>query len=399
MASPSGCSETLLPPEDCFNPKQPISDHLPQVFRLAGHEILTWNIMARGKSGMKGRSGTVLEGKVLTNNGLSCDETPEAYAQRLRSRVWPVVCRWLGGGMRMACLQEFPTQPLLQKELLGQLQATRPSLQLAVGSAWEANFTQLLGHCTAVVWDSSLWREIPCQVPTAHALRLQLGTTAIASVHLPFVDSPGGPRYGDGLKRALHFVQNLAKTAGQLTAAGDFNVNVEDLKAKAEGLAEIAMVPDSAMFKSQRITVDACVKFDSSSTPSGLEASQMVCHEGVWRLSSAEIFGKDGRDAFVSKHVAQSLHDDPRLWRLSDTAVFSLGCWPFTDQLREVGRLLRDAMPQRASKKQKLGNPLLGMSAYASDSNDSSDASPCDDAAQKQSARIRQVRQWPLPKA
>ena len=36
--------------------------------------------------------------------------------------------------------------------------------------------------------------------------------------------------------------------------------------------------------------------------------------------------------------VAKNLHDDPQLWRLSDAAVASLGCWPFAEQAKEVSR-------------------------------------------------------------
>lgn len=40
----------------------------------------------------------------------------------------------------------------------------------------------------------------------------------------------------------------------------------------------------------------------------------------------------------IGDQVAKNLHNDPQLWRLSDAAVASLGCWPFAEQAKEVSR-------------------------------------------------------------
>ncbi|CAL1168183.1 unnamed protein product [Cladocopium goreaui] len=305
--------------------------------------------MSRGRAGNTGRAGTALEGKVLTNNGLDCDETPADYEQRLKERMLPVLAGWMGSSndcMRVACMQEFPVQPLLQQELLSELRskASQQTLQMAVSSAWEAE--QLVGHCNAVVWDSSGYIEPPSQVPMgSKALRLILtsesGTFDLMSFHLPFVDSPGGIRYSDSIKEAAKFLQLSAKpsVAGRsLIAAGDFNVQVDDL-VNGECMTPLAAIPDSAIFREHRLSVDAC--FASAVQPdSAMEqkVSPLVEVEGVWRSSREEFFGADGRDAFIEKHVAKNLHNDPQLWRLSDAAVASLGCWPFAEQAKEVSR-------------------------------------------------------------
>ncbi|CAK9011944.1 unnamed protein product [Durusdinium trenchii] len=341
---------TLLSAEESFS-LPPVSDHLPQAFRVVwetGHavEILSWNVMARGRAGATGRAGTALEGKRLTNNGLDCDETPDSYKQRLKERVLPVLQRWLeqsGTCQRVACLQEFPVQPLLQQEFLSDLRSKIPCLQMAVGSAWEAGFAQLATHTNAVVWDSSLC-ERPSQVPRGpEVLQLALKSTKhtfdLMSFHLPFKDSPGGARYSEGVKAATSFLRTLSRdTPRPLIAAGDFNVQVNDLE-KAFGATAMATQHDSAVFRGQRLSVDACVALPGLEEPS----------------------------TSLMPLVAKNLHDDPRLWRLSDTAVASLGCWPFAEQPREVARLLHGT---RSQKKRKLDNPLL--TAYASESEEDS---------------------------
>ncbi|CAK9011942.1 unnamed protein product [Durusdinium trenchii] len=244
---------TLLSAEESFS-LPPVSDHLPQAFRVVwetGHavEILSWNVMARGRAGATGRAGTALEGKRLTNNGLDCDETPDSYKQRLKERVLPVLQRWLeqsGTCQRVACLQEFPVQPLLQQEFLSDLRSKIPCLQMAVGSAWEAGFAQLATHTNAVVWDSSLC-ERPSQVPRGpEVLQLALKSTKhtfdLMSFHLPFKDSPGGARYSEGVKAATSFLRTLSRdTPRPLIAAGDFNVQVNDLE-KAFGISDFVGV-------------------------------------------------------------------------------------------------------------------------------------------------------------
>ncbi|CAK9116093.1 unnamed protein product [Durusdinium trenchii] len=376
---------TLLSAEESFS-LPPVSDHLPQAFRVVwetGHavEILSWNVMARGRAGATGRAGTALEGKRLTNNGLDCDETPDSYKQRLKERVLPVLQRWLeqsGTCQRVACLQEFPVQPLLQQEFLSDLRSKIPCLQMAVGSAWEvesmdlpnacvlqlvveAGFAQLATHTNAVVWDSSLC-ERPSQVPRGpEVLQLALKSTKhtfdLMSFHLPFKDSPGGARYSEGVKAATSFLRTLSRdTPRPLIAAGDFNVQVNDLE-KAFGATAMATQHDSAVFRGQRLSVDACVALPGLEEPSTSLMPLVEDSGGLWRPSELELFGPEGRDAFIEKYVAKNLHDDPRLWRLSDTAVASLGCWPFAEQPREVARLLHGT---RSQKKRKLDNPLLG---------------------------------------
>eukprot|EP00913_Durusdinium_trenchii_P034562 g32333.t1 len=124
---------------------------------------------------------------------------------------------------------------------------------------------------------------------------------------------------------------------------------------------------DSAVFRGQRLSVDACVALPGLEEPSTSLMPLVEDSGGLWRPSELELFGPEGRDAFIEKYVAKNLHDDPRLWRLSDTAVASLGCWPFAEQPREVARLLHGT---RSQKKRKLDNPLL--TAYASESEEDS---------------------------
>ena len=52
------------------------------------------------------------------------------------------------------------------------------------------------------------------------------------------------------------------------------------------------------------------------------------------KLSSCHFLGP----LQIGDQVAKNLHDDPQLWRLSDAAVASLGCWPFAEQAKEVSR-------------------------------------------------------------
>ena len=323
---------------------------------------------------------------MLTNNGLDCDETPADYEARLKDRVLPVIARWMqvapegSGCMRVVCMQEFPVQPLLQQDFFLQLRrnACQPALQMAVSTAWEAQ--QLVGQCNAVVWDGSSC-ERPAQVPMgSKALRLILrnilGTFDVMSFHLPFIDSPGGPRYRDGVKEAVGFFQRFSKEPVRgLIAAGDFNVAVDDLKTEAKCSTPLAAQPDSAVFRGRRLSIDAC--FASGSVHPdrefvGEHESPLVEVEGVWRSSNAEFFGTNDRDTFIEKHVSKTLHHDPQLWRLGDAAVASLGCWPFAEQVKEVSRMFRGSAAKSSGKKRKLNNPLL--SAYASESDETSSA-------------------------
>eukprot|EP00931_Biecheleriopsis_adriatica_P103033 TRINITY_DN77923_c0_g1_i1.p1 TRINITY_DN77923_c0_g1~~TRINITY_DN77923_c0_g1_i1.p1 ORF type:complete len:424 (+),score=89.58 TRINITY_DN77923_c0_g1_i1:77-1348(+) len=388
----------LLAAEECFNAETPISDHLPQVFRVprAGIpiEVLTWNIMARGRCGKAGRAGTALEGQTLTNNGLDCDETPEAYESRLMQRVLPLMAAWFAGAgserLRVACLQEFPAMPLIQEDALVKLRATgRDSLQLAVGpfapgAGSEGEAQQITAYCNAVAWDSNQWPEPPLQLSSAsvgpHALGIVFQAKAtqnvklqLLSLHMPFIDVPGGLRYSEGLKAAAAFLARLPRCTGEsdlLVAAGDFNVDVKELCKQNSALdASIEFKDSSAVYRGQRITVDACATIQSraGSTAGEIPAASSLSRsgQGLWRAEGPGwlgFFGTAGRDKFIARYINHGLQDDPRLWRLGDTAVATLALWPFTDQARELGRLLTRSKDTVSSRKRKrvLGNPLAG---------------------------------------
>ncbi|CAE7700320.1 abcG22 [Symbiodinium sp. CCMP2456] len=350
MASALTAAGTLLDAKVCFHADCPISDHQPQLFRAncGGRfvEVLTWNVMVRGRSGQVGRQGTALEGRALTNNGLDCDETPEAYALRLRDRVAPAVAKWLASAASawVASFQEFPAHPLLQEEFLAVLRQTRASVQLAVGSGkTKGGAIELASYCNAVAWAGDIWTDPPQEVSVSFpGLGLVLNGSdwrlSVLSFHLPFVDAPGGPRYGESLQAAKAFLRRLGGwLAGPLLAAGDFNTSVELLEDEARSVgAELALMPKSAVFRDQQLSTDGCVLLAKPGGAADVEAMSQV--EGVYRGSCAGLFAGMDRDAFVSKYIAQSLHEEPRLWRLSDGGVATLGRWAFAEQPKELTR-------------------------------------------------------------
>eukprot|EP00971_Amphidinium_carterae_P323079 6420860-Amphidinium_carterae.1 len=167
----------LVDSEQCFAKQAPISDHLPQTYAIherskdgksttLSYNLLSWNVMCRGRAGGKGRDGTVLEGQTLTNNGLEHDETADAYQDRMLTRVVPILSNWFAGtdaGTRpkIACLQEFPQYPLLQDEMLSRLHQLSQlhNLQLALrptscaGVRDEEGGVWCPSSCTAFIWD------------------------------------------------------------------------------------------------------------------------------------------------------------------------------------------------------------------------------------------------------
>ncbi|CAE7209601.1 abcG22 [Symbiodinium necroappetens] len=285
----------------------------------------TGTVLEKGRSGQVGRQGTALEGRALTNNGLDCDETPEAYALRLRDRVAPAVAKWLASAPSawVASFQEFPAHPQLQQEFLAVLRQTRASVQLAVGSGkTKGGAVELASYCNAVAWAGDIWTDPPQEVSVScPGLGLVLNGAdwrlSVLSFHLPFVDAPGGPRYGESLQAAKAFLRRLGGwLAGPLLAAGDFNTNVELLEDEARSAgAELALMPKSAVFRDQQLSTDGCVLLAKPGGAADVETMSQV--EGVYRGSCAGLFAGMDRDAFVSKYIAQSLHEEPRLWRLS----------------------------------------------------------------------------------
>eukprot|EP00928_Gymnodinium_smaydae_P028641 TRINITY_DN21795_c0_g1_i1.p1 TRINITY_DN21795_c0_g1~~TRINITY_DN21795_c0_g1_i1.p1 ORF type:complete len:472 (+),score=87.69 TRINITY_DN21795_c0_g1_i1:98-1513(+) len=443
---------TALPPlltaEKAFAAVAPYSDHLPQAFRVAVSrgglecvEVLTWNVMTRGRSGGCGREGTALAGKALTNNGLNLDEGVEAYEDRILERVLPVVASWwpssVGGEEslktpthypRLACLQEFPAAPLLQEEILRQLRivTARPQLQLAVWSAPVAA-PLLAFHCNAVLWDDRDWlaaklRPSHCSSSspgvngasavvdfyiarqgfvTEECLNIdEKPTLRLMSIHLPFLDLPGGPRYAAALEQARKSCSEAAVAAadGVLTIlAGDLNADTEVALESAVFHARWGRVVGSAVWHGQHLTVDGVVALagagnkecsqhirapDPLSVSSSETRTQRIPNltSGVLRgdADAQSLFGVGGdREAFIAARVRRELQDDPRLWRLDDLALATVGRWPFADQERVLGRLLKRAAANGSSaarrKRVRLQNPMAaGLGAAADTSSASS---------------------------
>ncbi|CAE7528079.1 abcG22, partial [Symbiodinium pilosum] len=131
---------------------------------------------------------------------------------------------------------------------------------------------------------------------------------------------------------------------------------------------ELAWIPKSAVFRKQQLSTDGCLLL--AQTRGTAESHAMDLVGGVWRGSGAGLFAGLDRDEFVSKCIAQSLHEEPRLWRLSDLGVSSLGRLSFADQPKELTRLVKQSATcgAPAKKRQRLANPLLGTAAYDSES-------------------------------
>lgn len=288
--------------------------------------------------------------------------------------------------------------PLLQRQALSMMRdrTKRQALQLAVRSPVPNTDGALdygchSGTCNALMWDADEWLDaavvedlhVSRQRPLAVSLRLralsseQPAVVQFVSFHLPYV--AGASESGHDAMEASHtFCQQLfelAPVTSLVVAAGDLNVDVRELVATRTPWAPsgapapfaFGCTDDSAVFGGKRLTVDACLAGRGRSPQGSAGAPATVgkhggadatrCSpdaDGVWRAGGQLPFFGRGRDAFLSALVHRQLHDDPRLWRLGDAALCTLGCWPFADQARVLGRLTSTA----PSRKRPLVNPL-----------------------------------------
>mmetsp|Transcript_70882 Transcript_70882/g.196933 ORF Transcript_70882/g.196933 Transcript_70882/m.196933 type:complete len:444 (+) Transcript_70882:71-1402(+) len=413
-----------------FNTETPVSDHLPQTYRLAlarvgssapaGHtdsadiDVLVWNVMCRGRAGKAGRSGTALEGKALTNNGLDYDESPQAYERRILGRVAPLLGDWWSSDAcnmrrpapRLACLQEFPAQPLLQDEFLTKLRegtrrlglqlAVHPPVSLGAGDARDEGGP--MAGCTAVVWDETdisgcsvlAVKDVAAKGAVGLSLRYSgAPPVALYSVHLPFRDRPGGARYGDAVESARATLGALRSHgagvgAAAVVVAGDFNVDVRHVASRSLAVDgerfEYGVWADSTAFRGARLTTDACIAAAVSPEAHAEEGKPRLCAPsspegpgGVLRAGSAGVFFGVDREEFFQAFVARALQDDPRTWGLGDKALATLGCWPFVDQPVALDHILAGAAKQPPQKRSRLANPLglQGVDGYESDSSSS----------------------------
>lgn len=419
----------LTTTEATFGGQAPVSDHLPQAYTVtlpaslepttrarAAHDaelqgggtlhLLVWNVMCRGRAGREGKEGSVLEGRVLTNNGLGLDETADSYERRILQRVAPVISDWMKVGssqspsLLVACLQELPAQPLLQEDLLAQLRTStgRPGLVIVLMPSKCENRASNPSTCTGVLWDSQ-------DMPTVRLLQgggedvvgalgvmftLACGLPiALFSIHLPFVDnnsSTGREEATRRLRGGLATLRARSTRAGASVAviAGDFNVDVpsalSSLKDAGLGPLSFDTCADSATFRGALLTVDACVALsvtDAEAAPA-ISAEPLCSSEfagqGLWRVGgSAPFFGKS-REVFLESSVSKGLHDDPRLWGLSDNALATLGLWPFADQARALTLVhARGRDPGTSQRKRRrLANPLAESDVSSSGSDSSS---------------------------
>eukprot|EP00929_Paragymnodinium_shiwhaense_P054788 TRINITY_DN27461_c0_g1_i2.p1 TRINITY_DN27461_c0_g1~~TRINITY_DN27461_c0_g1_i2.p1 ORF type:complete len:439 (-),score=111.24 TRINITY_DN27461_c0_g1_i2:42-1358(-) len=419
----------LAEAEAVFDSQQPWSDHLPQQFKaVAGSlevQLLVWNVMCRGRAGQVGRAGTALAGKTLTNNGLDYDETVEDYEKRLLERVAPVIAKWLVGEdgnddrqsrppLKLACLQELPAPPLLQEDLLGRLRtlSSCPQLMLAVqpsGGAVAEDGAAPFSTCTAILWrvDGSVEPTVQARLrpsgggepPSSLGLLLSMSgqpPVAVFSVHLPFVDHRGGPRYDMAVRQGVEAVKAFDQ-CGRLAAAcavivaGDLNCDVEDVHPVLADKGcrmdmKSARHEGSATFRKSRVTTDACVAWamgqgaageqDSAKSGSGESSGAEVAAastDGIYRLGSSALwFGRGGRDDFLKMCIAKQLQDDPHVWRLEDRALASLGLWPFGEQPALLSRLRNRAKEAaKPKKKARLNNPLAAALGCDSESGSS----------------------------
>ncbi|CAE8718047.1 unnamed protein product, partial [Polarella glacialis] len=450
-----------------FAAEKPVSDHLPQKFQVvrgsetspthaaaADHEpplleILSWNVMCRGRAGQTGRQGTALQGQTLTNNGLDCNETMEEYEQRLLERVVPVLGDWFGSsrgssqtsgcqrGPRVACLQEFPAMPVLQEEIQSRLRRLAgPTAQLAVGPLPGPGDKS--SSCLALIWDSANWLSSSLSAsqegPACLRAHLQAGgsfcSVELASVHLPFVDVPTGPQAGIARDIARQWLSRQFppdQEGGEKlrVVCGDFNVDIREVRALPA--VSWACVADSSKFRAADLTMDACAISDSFLPLPGAEGGAAVVIEGQQQQQRQQqqqkqqqqqqqqqqeqqqqkqqeqqkqqkqrqrpqqqstgvlrpgdpsgtlsIFGiGGGRDEFLASRVHRDLQDDPRLWRLGDKELATLGCWPFAEQARVLTRLLQSSKRNNQSVEDggpAKRNPLAAALGVASSSDSS----------------------------
>jgi len=136
-----------------------------------------------------------------------------------------------------------------------------------------------------------------------------------------------------------------------IVVAGDFNVDVRKIGDGDCGLEFASCcTSNSAVFRDSSLTVDACIaamgcqpwKDRETMKVDGVleQCISQNMDDGVWRMQTSMPFFGLSRDAFIETCIHRLLHDDPRLWRLSDAALATLGLWPPVDQLRELGQLL-----------------------------------------------------------
>merc|ERR1711971_565377 len=124
-------------------------------------------------------------------------------------------------------------------------------------------------------------------------------------------------------------------------------------------IADAVVIENSAVYGSQRMTVDGCVCLRLESQ---LHETQDVLRgapewvdvdttaDGIIRLGQlGDFFGLE-RDDFLSKCVARELQDDPGVWSLGVAALTSLGSYPFADQPRLLAKLAQRCRASASSE-------------------------------------------------
>ena len=182
----------------------------------------------------------------------------EAYEQRLLQTAAPVVGDWFRAGSgascrRLACLQEFPAQPLLQEDLLARLRAAAglPRLVVAVRPSrceGEAGAKLANPTCTALAWDAAALDASLLAEDDAGALGVAFKTAcgapiSVFSAHLAFSDGGEGGEAARRLCGALAAARARGRAAGAaaVVVAGDFNVDARLVL--DPGSADVALGP------------------------------------------------------------------------------------------------------------------------------------------------------------
>merc|ERR1712146_230468 len=99
-----------------------------------------------------------------------------------------------------------------------------------------------------------------------------------------------------------------------------------------------------------------------------------LCGTNVHRPGQTTSFFGKTRDAFISLYMDRTLQDDPRVWRLDDASIATIGLSPFADQLRVLGRVLarQSTMAGKTKTKPRKRRRLLNLLSSAEGPNESS---------------------------